>query len=471
MTISGPAVPAFCMYLVAAERQGCDISALNGTLQTDIFKEYIAQKEWLFEPEPHLRLIGDLMEYCAQQHPRLQAALGVRLPHPRGRVDGRAGARLHPRGRVRVRRARSVPRPRRRLVRTRPELLLRRHVDFFEEIAKFRAARRIWARWLRDATAPRPRRRSGCASTPRPPGSALTAQQPLNNVVRTAVEALPRCSAGPTRCTPTPSTRPSRCRASTPPRSRCAPSRCSWRRPGCQRRRPAGRQLVRRGAHRQDRGRGRAHLRPDPRRWASRARAPICRPSPAIGNVGKADRPWPMTSGILRGIEEGWFMAEIGDAAFDYQMALEQGQQEGRRRQLPHRVDQPRAGDPARQPRGGEGPGGRADRAQVGAGPGGGRRRRRARMVEVSRTSENMIPAMLDAVRAEATLGEICNALKRGVGHLPGARALLSSGPAGTEPCGGSLGLRPRDPPLRVLVAASGAPYSSEGEMTRTAAP
>ena len=63
MTISGPAVPVFCMYLVAAERQGADLSALDGTLQTDIFKEYIAQKEWLFAPEPHLRLIGDLMEF------------------------------------------------------------------------------------------------------------------------------------------------------------------------------------------------------------------------------------------------------------------------------------------------------------------------------------------------------------------------------------------------------------------------
>ena len=77
MTICGPAVPVFCMYLVAAERQGVDLGTLNGTLQTDIFKEYIAQKEWLFAPEPHLRLIGDLMEYCAARDPALQAAVGV----------------------------------------------------------------------------------------------------------------------------------------------------------------------------------------------------------------------------------------------------------------------------------------------------------------------------------------------------------------------------------------------------------
>src|SRR5690625_154012 len=69
MTSSGPAVPVFCMYIVAAERQGVDPSVLNGTLQTDIFKEYIARKEWLFEPEPHLRLIGDLMEDCTNSIP------------------------------------------------------------------------------------------------------------------------------------------------------------------------------------------------------------------------------------------------------------------------------------------------------------------------------------------------------------------------------------------------------------------
>ena len=126
MTISGPAVPVFCMMLVAAERAGVDTGKLNGTLQTDIFKEYIAQKEWLFGPEPHLRLIGDLMEYCVDEDPGVQAALGLRLPHPRGRLDGRAGARLHAGRRLRVRRARALPRPRRRRVRPGPVVLLRR---------------------------------------------------------------------------------------------------------------------------------------------------------------------------------------------------------------------------------------------------------------------------------------------------------------------------------------------------------
>lgn len=93
MTISGPAVPVFCMYLVAAERQGVDPAVLNGTLQTDIFKEYIAQKEWLFQPEPHLRLIGDLMEHCARDIPAYKplsvSGYHIREAGPRPRRSSR----------------------------------------------------------------------------------------------------------------------------------------------------------------------------------------------------------------------------------------------------------------------------------------------------------------------------------------------------------------------------------------------
>ena len=190
MTISGPAVPVFCMYLVAAERQGADLSKLDGTLQTDIFKEYIAQKEWLFAPEPHLRLIGDLMEYCAARDPALQAAVRLRLPHPRGRLDGRAGARVHAGRRVRLRRARAVPRPRREHVRARAVVLLRlargllrgdRQVpggpaDLGPLAAERYGATSEKALWLRFHT--------------QTAGVSLTAQQPVNNVVRTAIEAL-----------------------------------------------------------------------------------------------------------------------------------------------------------------------------------------------------------------------------------------------------------------------------------------
>src|SRR5215217_1455452 len=150
MTISGPAVPVFCMYLVAAERQGADLGKLNGTLQTDIFKEYIAQKEWLFEPEPHLRLIGDLMEYCNAKIPAYKP-LSVSGYHIR-EAGSTAAQELaftlaDGFGYVELGLSRGLD-----LDAFAPGLsfFFDAHIDFFEEIAKFRAARRIWARWLRD---------------------------------------------------------------------------------------------------------------------------------------------------------------------------------------------------------------------------------------------------------------------------------------------------------------------------------
>ena len=172
MTISGPAVPVFCMMLVAAERAGVDTGILNGTLQTDIFKEYIAQKEWLFTPEPHLRLIGDLMEYCAARDPGVQAALGLRLPHPRGGLDGRAGARVHAGRRVRVRRARPLARPRRRRVRARAVASSSTATSTSSRRSRSSAPPAGSGRaGCATSTARRPTRRSGCASTRRPPAS------------------------------------------------------------------------------------------------------------------------------------------------------------------------------------------------------------------------------------------------------------------------------------------------------------
>ena len=171
MTISGPAVPVFCMYLVAAERQGADLSELDGTLQTDIFKEYIAQKEWLFEPEPHLRLIGDLMEYCAAEIPRVQAAVGLRLPHPRGRLDRRAGAGVHARRRLRLRRAGPVARAGRQHLRARPVASSSTRTSTSSRRSPSSAPPAgSGPAGCATSTARPPRRRSGCGSTRRPPG-------------------------------------------------------------------------------------------------------------------------------------------------------------------------------------------------------------------------------------------------------------------------------------------------------------
>ncbi len=190
MTISGPAVPVFALYAVAAERQGADLAGLDGTLQTDIFKEYHAQKEWLFAPEPHLRLIGDLMVWCRQHMPKYKP-LSVSGYHIReaGATAAQELAFTLADGFAYVELGLSRGLPVNEFA---PQLsfFFDAHIDFFEEIAKFRAARRIWARWLRvhfGATNPKAQWLKFHTQTA---GVSLTAQQPQNNVVRTAIEAM-----------------------------------------------------------------------------------------------------------------------------------------------------------------------------------------------------------------------------------------------------------------------------------------
>jgi methylmalonyl-CoA mutase, N-terminal domain len=190
MTISGPAVVAFAFFLATAERQGVPWDRLDGTLQTDIMKEYIAQKEWIFPPRPHLRLIGDLMAFCAEHVPRWHP-VSVSGYHIREAgasaaqelaftlADGFSYVEL---GQTRGLDVDTFA----------PGLsfFFNAHIDFFEEIAKLRAARRIWARWLKDrygATDPNAMKLRFHTQTA---GVSLTAQQPMNNVVRTAIEAL-----------------------------------------------------------------------------------------------------------------------------------------------------------------------------------------------------------------------------------------------------------------------------------------
>jgi methylmalonyl-CoA mutase N-terminal domain/subunit len=190
MTISGPAVPLFCCYIVAAERAGADIASLAGTLQTDIFKEYIAQKEWIFPPQPHLRLIGDLFEWTQQQTPKYNP-ISISGYHIREAgataaqelaftlADGIAYVEL---GRERGLDVNTFA--------TRLSFFFDAHIDFFEEIGKFRAARRVWARWMRDRMGATSERAQWLRFHTQTAGVSLTAQQPQNNVVRTAIEAL-----------------------------------------------------------------------------------------------------------------------------------------------------------------------------------------------------------------------------------------------------------------------------------------
>jgi methylmalonyl-CoA mutase N-terminal domain/subunit len=405
MTISGPAVPVFCMMLVAAERAGVDTAILNGTLQTDIFKEYIAQKEWLFGPEPHLRLIGDLMEYCAEKIPAYKP-LSVSGYHIR-EAGSTAAQELaftlaDGFGYVELGLSRGLDVD---VFAPGLSFFFDSHLDFFEEIAKFRAARRIWARWMRDVYGATTDKAQWLRFHTQTAGVSLTAQQPLNNVVRTAVEALAAVLGGTnslhtnaldeTLALPTEQSAEVALRTQqvimeeTGVVNVADPLGGSW------------------------------YVEALTDRIEAEAEA-IFDKIRAMGELGRTPAPGsdriehevgPMTSGILRGIEDGWFMSEIANAAFDYQIALEKGDKKVvgvncHTESVSHELEILRVSH-------------EVERDQVAAL--GARRAARdeaavtaslARMVEVAGTTENLIPAMLDAVRVEATLGEICNALR-----------------------------------------------------------
>jgi isobutyryl-CoA mutase large subunit len=390
MTISGPAIPVFCMYLAAAQRQGAEISVLNGTLQTDIFKEYIAQKEWLFPPQPHLRLIGDLMEFCAAEIPDYKP-LSVSGYHIREAgataaqelaftlADGFGYAELG------LSRGMDVD-----VFAPGLSFFFDAHIDFFEEIAKFRAARRIWARWMRDSYGARTERAQWLRFHTQTAGVSLTAQQPDNNVVRTAIEALAAVLGGTnslhTNALDEVLALPSERAAEIAVRTQqvimeetgvvnvADPLGGSW------------------------------YLEALTDRLEREAEEIFARIR-ALGPDGT------MMGGILHGIETGWFSAEIADAAFAYQQKVEKGDkkvvgvnchtgtvgQPVEILRVSYEVERDQVAELAR--RRAERDAGAVDRALAG-------------VLAAARSSANMIPPILAAAQAEATLGEICGVLR-----------------------------------------------------------
>ncbi|WP_144120408.1 acyl-CoA mutase large subunit family protein [Catellatospora sichuanensis] len=390
MTISGPAVPVFCMYLVAAERQGADLSKLDGTLQTDIFKEYIAQKEWLFDPEPHLRLIGDLMEYCAQEIPKYKP-LSVSGYHIREAGSTAAQELAYTLadgfGYVELGLSRGLDV---NVFAPGLSFFFDAHIDFFEEIAKFRAARRIWARWMRDVYGATSEKAQWLRFHTQTAGVSLTAQQPVNNVVRTAVEALSAILGGTnslhtnaldeTLALPTDESAEIALRTQqvlmeeTGVVNVADPLGGSW--------------------------------------YVEALTDKIEAEAEAIfQRIKERGTDGTITSGILRGIEDGWFTSAIADSAYTHQRALEEGDKrivgvnchtgtiakDLEIMRVSHEVEREQV--KLLQAR-------RTDRDQAAVDAA------LKRMIDISRTEANMVPAMLDACRAEATLGEICDALR-----------------------------------------------------------
>ena len=397
MTISGPAVPIFCMYLVAAERQGVDLSTLNGTLQTDIFKEYIAQKEWLFPPIPHLRLIGDMMEYCSNNIPSYKP-LSVSGYHIR-EAGSTAAQELaftlaDGFGYVELGLSRGLDID---LFAPGLSFFFDAHIDFFEEIAKFRAARRIWARWMRDRYGATTTKAQSLRFHTQTAGVSLTAQQPHNNVVRTAVEALAAVLGGTnslhtnaldeTLALPTEESAEIALRTQqvlaeeTGVINVADPLGGSW------------------------------YVEALTDKMESEALAILDRIEELGGGSARQHDIGPMTSGLLLGIEEGWFTAQIADSAFRYQTQLENGDKKIvgvnvhtgtvskplEILRVSHEVEVEQCA--TLQTRRGA-----RDNARVEAAL--------SEMINLARTDGNMIEPMLAAARAEATLGEICNALR-----------------------------------------------------------
>ena len=190
MTINGPAAIMMAFYVVAAERQGVPPERLAGTIQADILKEYIAQKEWCFPVDPAMRVLGDMMEWCTRNTPRWNP-ISISGYHIReaGATAAQELAFTLKDGLTYVEEqiARGID-----VDDFAPRLsfFFNSQIDFFEEIAKYRAARRIWARELRETFEAKNPRSWLMRFHTQTAGVSLTAQQPLNNVVRTTIEAL-----------------------------------------------------------------------------------------------------------------------------------------------------------------------------------------------------------------------------------------------------------------------------------------
>ena len=190
MTINAPAALMLAFYVVAAEKKDIPPEALGGTIQTDILKEYIAQKEWCFPVDPAMRMVTDMVEYCAEHMPRWHpiSISGYHIREAGSTAQQELAFTLKD-GFTYVEEAmeRGIDVD---AFAPRLSFFFNAHIDFFEEIAKYRAARRIWAREMRDTYGAKDERSLLMRCHSQTAGVSLTAQQPFNNVVRTALEAM-----------------------------------------------------------------------------------------------------------------------------------------------------------------------------------------------------------------------------------------------------------------------------------------
>ncbi len=389
MTINGPAEVLFAFLLVAAEEQGIAWRRLRGTLQNDILKEYIAQKEWIFPPEPHMRLIVDMIEFCTEQVP-LWNTISISGYHIREAgataaqelaftlADGFAYVEAG------IRRGMDVDDFAPRL-----SFFFDAHIDFFEEIAKFRAARRIWARWMRERYGAEDERSLKLRFHTQTAGVSLTAQQPENNIVRTAIEALAAVLGGtqslhtnamdevyalPTERNAEIALRTQQVIAEeTGVADTIDPLGGSW------------------------------YVEEMTDRMEAQAEDVFS----AVERLGQGS----MLDGVLTGIEEGWFQGRIADAAYEFEKAVTSGERvivgvNAYVRTIEEPLDILRISDEIEKAQRE-----RLDRLRGGRNPEAVATALRA-LEAGARSEANTMPLLIDAARARATLGEIVETLK-----------------------------------------------------------
>jgi methylmalonyl-CoA mutase N-terminal domain/subunit len=382
MTINAPAAVLLAMYLAVAEKQGVSFEKLNGTLQNDILKEYIAQKEWIYPPRPSVRIITDLMAFCARHVPRWNTIsisgyhireagstavqeLAFTLADGIGYVQAGIEAGLDV----------DVFAPR-------LSFFFNSHNDFFEEIAKMRAARRIWARVMKNRFGAKKERSWMLRFHTQTAGCSLTAQQPYNNIVRVTIQALAGVLGG-TQSLHTDSfdealALPSDEAVTVALRTQQIIAEESGVANTID---PlAGSYFVEALTHRIEQD--------------------------ALAYIDKIDE----MGGIVRAIEAGFPQKEIADASYRYQRQVDEGvktvvgvnryvQSDEQRPELLRIGDEMESGQLERLNRVKR----ERDNARV--------KQCLEGMVRAARNDENLLPPMLDAVRAYASVGEISKAL------------------------------------------------------------
>ena len=389
MTINGPAQILFAFLLVAAEEQGVTWDRLRGTLQNDILKEYIAQKEWIFPPQPHLRLITDMMEFCADRVPQWNT-ISVSGYHIReaGATAAQELAFTLADGFAYVEAA-----MRRGMVvddfAPRLSFFFDAHIDFFEEIAKFRAARRIWARWMKERYLAGDERSLKLRFHTQTAGVSLTAQQPDNNVVRTAVEALAAVLGGTQSL-----------HTNALDEVYALPTQ-----------RAAEIALRTQQVLAEETGVGDV-IDPLGGSWfvedmTDRMDAAVSDLLAQIDRMGDGS----ILDGVLRGIDEGWFQAALADSAYEFEKAVGSGERVivGVNKHVSddeEELDILRIGSEVEQEQRRRVAGVRSGRDAATVD------RTLAALVAAAAGDANLMPLIVDAARARATEGEIAGALK-----------------------------------------------------------